>query len=40
MNIALQEVGPEGVIVIAIFSAVVIGLIVAILIAIGYRLKK
>ena len=40
MACVLQEVGPKGVLIIAIFFAVVIGLIIAILIAIGYRLKK
>jgi uncharacterized integral membrane protein len=40
MNFLLQEVGPKGVVSIAIFLAVVIGLLIAIIIAIGYRIKK
>src|ERR1051325_1839507 len=40
MRFLLQEVGPEGVVSIAIFLAVVIGLVIAIIIAIAYRIKK
>ena len=40
MCLFLREVGPEGVVIIAIFLPVVIGLLVAIVIAIGYRIKK
>lgn len=40
MCFLLQEVGPQGIVIMAIFFAVVIGLLIAIVIAIAYRLKK
>ena len=40
MGFLWQEVGPEGVVRIAIFLAVVFGLLLAIIIAVGYRIKK
>jgi hypothetical protein len=40
MYFLLQEVGPEGIVVITIFCTVVIGLVIAIVVAIAHRLKK